>query len=64
MKIEIDQPRFSSSALDTGECLLQLGGFWKNLEWPEAVEAVGHLSSVTEVMIEREKINTVISFLW
>ena len=50
----MDQP-YSSSALDTGECLLQLARFWKNLEWPVAVDAVGHLSSVTEVRTKRQR---------
>ena len=47
--IASDEPRFSSSALDTESILLQLGFFWKNLEWPIASDAIGYLITVIEV---------------
>ena len=39
---------FSNSALDTTGFLLQVGSFWKNLEWPVASEAYGYAISVVE----------------
>ncbi len=49
VKVDSGQPLFSSSAIDTGEFLLQLGNFWKNLDWPEPIDSVGQLCSVIEV---------------
>ena len=37
---------FSNSALDTTGFLLQVGSFWKHLEWPVASEAYGYAISV------------------
>ena len=47
--LDLDQPKFSSSAVDTGGFLLQLGNFWKNLEWPIATDAIGYLCIIIEV---------------
>jgi len=49
MNLELDQPRFSSSAVDTSGFMLQLGTFWKNLEWPVATDAIGYLCTIIEV---------------
>lgn len=51
VKSNLDQPRFSSSALDAEGLLLQLGLFWKNLEWPVPTDAFGYLCSIVEVSI-------------
>ena len=48
----MDQARFSSSALDTEGFLLQLGLFWKNLEWPIATDAIGYLCTIIEVSMK------------
>ncbi len=45
----MDQARYSSSAVDTEGFLLQLGLFWKNLEWPVATDAHGYLCTIIEV---------------
>ena len=39
---------FSSSALDTVGFLLQVGSFWKHLEWPVAFEAYNYAISVVK----------------
>ena len=44
----INDVMFSNSALDTTGFLLQVGGFWKNLEWPVVSEAYGYAISVVE----------------
>lgn len=48
----LDQARYSSSAIDTEGFLLQLGLFWKNLEWPVATDAIGYLCTIIEVIIQ------------
>ncbi len=44
-----NQARFSSSAVDASYFILQIGTFWKNLEWPVAAEAYGYLCTIIEV---------------
>ena len=49
-EVQIDnQARFSSSAVDASYFLMQIGTFWKNLEWPVAAEAYGYLCTIIEV---------------
>ena len=55
MKVELDKPRFSTSAVDAAGFLSQLGNFWKNLEWPVAADAMGLLSVLFEVKFKRCK---------
>ena len=43
---------FSTSALDTTGFLLQVGSFWKHLEWPVASVAYGHAVAVMEGISE------------
>ena len=43
---------FSSSALDTTGFLLQVGNFWKHLEWPVASVAYGYAVSVVQGISE------------
>ena len=51
-----DDLRFSSSAIDVKSFLLQVGSFWKNLEWPVPEQAYGYLCTVIEVSITILKI--------
>ena len=44
-----NQARFSSSAVDASYFVMQIGTFWKNLEWPVAAEAYGYLCTIIEV---------------
>ena len=44
-----NQARFSSSAVDASYFIMQIGTFWKNLEWPVAAEAYGYLCTIIEV---------------
>ena len=41
---------FSSSALDTTGFLLQVGSFWKHLEWPVASVAYGYAIFIVEAI--------------
>lgn len=43
-----DQVKFSTSAVDVTGFLLQIGYFWKNLNWPEAIAAYGFASTMME----------------
>ena len=43
-----DLVKFSTSAVDVTGFLLQLGQFWKNLNWPEAITAYGFASTMME----------------
>ena len=43
---------FSTSAVDTTGFLLQVGTFWKNLEWPVASVAYGYAISVVQGISE------------
>ena len=43
---------FSNSALDTTGFLLQVGSFWKHLEWPIASVAYGHAVTVVQGISE------------
>ena len=43
---------FSTSAVDTTGFLLQVGTFWKNLQWPVASVAYGHAISVVQGICE------------
>ena len=44
----IDKMKFSNSAVDVTGFLIQLGNFWKNLEWPETIAAYGFASIMME----------------
>ena len=48
-----NQARFSSSAVDASYFIMQIGTFWKNLEWPVAAEAYGYLCTIIEVFSSR-----------
>ena len=43
-----DLVKFSTSAVDVTGFLLQIGQFWKNLNWPEAIVGYGFASTVME----------------
>ena len=43
-----EQVKLSNSAVDVTGFLIQLGNFWKNLEWPQAIAAYGFASNVME----------------
>ena len=43
-----DEVKFSTSAVDVTGFLIQLGNFWKNLEWPEMIAAYGFASIMME----------------
>ena len=43
---------FSNSALDTTGFLLQVGSFWKHLEWPIASVAYGYAVTVVQGISE------------
>ena len=43
-----EQVKFSTSAVDMTGFLLQIGNFWKNLNWPEAIAAYGFASTMME----------------
>ena len=43
-----DLVNFSTSAVDVTGFLLQIGHFWKNLNWPEAIAAYGFASLMME----------------
>ena len=43
---------FSTSAVDATGFLLQVGTFWKHLEWPIASVAYGHAVSVMQAISE------------
>ena len=43
---------FSTSALDTTGFLIQVGSFWKHLEWPVASVAYGHAVYVMQAISE------------
>ena len=47
-----DEVMFSTSAVDTTGFLLQVGSFWKHLEWPVASEAYGFGVSVMQKISE------------
>ena len=52
--IEIDEEvtdtaKFSTSALDTKEILLQMGTFWKKLDWPLPLEAYPLITMIVKV---------------
>ena len=47
-----DEVMFSTSAVDTTGFLLQVGSFWKHLEWPVASEAYGFAVSVMQKISE------------
>ena len=44
-----DEAKFSSSAVDTKAFLLQMGSFWKHLNWPVPAVAYGFTVTVMEV---------------
>lgn len=43
-----NEVQFSASAVDVTGFLLQIGCFWKHLEWPEAIAAYGFATTVME----------------
>ena len=43
-----DEVKFSTSAVDVTGFLIQLGNFWKNMEWPEMIAAYGFASIMME----------------
>ena len=46
-----NEATFSSSAVDTKGFLLQVGAFWKHLEWPTAPESFTFAAAIVQVYI-------------
>jgi hypothetical protein len=43
-----DEATFSSSAVDTKGFLLQVGNFWKHLQWPRAAESYSYTAAIVQ----------------